>query len=337
MATILDTMFGSGGAAIFGLMFESEVVEPALDLLGEITESDVTESGFTFDWPAATGPVSGYDSSIDAGVTWLDMGMERTRTVINRAAATPHPVRARAHALDGTVSAALSKTITTLEAAVQTPDGVISAPTTGLYAARTYTWLLAEVARWIKRTNMTAEIPGFIMLAEAEINRKLGVGPREVDVELAMTPGSRYVRRPADMSYPIALWNGHTQPREELTPSLAATLPVDATTSGAPVYWAIDGYAIAFDKKADLAYPLTFRYMRDTTLSETNQTNELLVRSPDLYLYGALSQAAPYMRDDARIGLWKTEFQRILRQVHAEASRTKSRAPLRTEFPFGGG
>jgi hypothetical protein len=39
-------------------------------------------------------------------------------------------------------------------------------------------------------------------------------------------------------------------------------------------------------------------------LSDANTSNWLLERHPDVYLYGALLQAAPYLRDDERVALW---------------------------------
>lgn len=197
----------------------------------------------------------------------------------------------------------------------------------------TYATLQTTVIDWLHRDNLAAKVPDFIALAEAAINRKLNIAPKEVDVPLAMTPGSRYVTYPTSMSEPIALWDETSQPRSQMTPMLPETLPVNNSVSGRPKYWAIDGARLAFERPADSAYSLTFRYVQDTNLSNANPTNAVLTRAPDLYLYGALAQAAPYMRDDARIGFWKSEFARLLSEVHADASRAKAIAPLMTEVP----
>lgn len=197
----------------------------------------------------------------------------------------------------------------------------------------TYANLQAEIISWLHRTDLAAKVPGFILLAEAAINRKLNITPKEIEVPLTLAPGSRFVVRPSDMGQPIALWNEDTQPREKLTATLPDSMNVDAGRSGAPRYWAIDGANIALDQKADRSYPLTFRYVRDTALSDANPTTELLQRAPDVYLYGALAQAAPHMRDDARVGMWETKFQQLLKDVHAEYARSRAIAALRTEVP----
>lgn len=197
----------------------------------------------------------------------------------------------------------------------------------------TYANLQLEIISWLHRADLTAKVPGFIALAEAAINRKLNIVPKEIDVSLVTVVGSRYVAKSAGLSEPIAIWNEYTQPRDRLTAVPPEQMTVNTFVNGAPSYWAIDGSNIAFDKKADLAYPLTFRYVKDGALSDANPTSELLTRAPDLYLYGALSQAQKYMKDDKRAAVWVGEFKEILRAVHAEYSRTKSVAPLMTELP----
>jgi hypothetical protein len=39
-----------------------------------------------------------------------------------------------------------------------------------------------------------------------------------------------------------------------------------------------------------------------------NSTNWLLALAPDLYLYGALLESAPYIKEDARIQTWGLGF-----------------------------
>jgi hypothetical protein len=45
-------------------------------------------------------------------------------------------------------------------------------------------------------------------------------------------------------------------------------------------------------------------YGRIPPLTDAEPTNWLLRDSPDAYLYGALTHAAPYLEEDARVALW---------------------------------
>jgi hypothetical protein len=197
-----------------------------------------------------------------------------------------------------------------------------------------YAWLVTEFADWTHRSDLSAKLATFITMAEAKINRRLNIAPKEIEVSMVTVPGSRFVVHPTDMSEPIALWITNSEPRRPIDWLLPTTLPVNNDLQGEPWYVAVDGANLAFEREADQVYPLKFRYVQDTGLSATNTTNTLIARSPDLYLFGVLTMASKYMQDDARAPSWKAEFVRCLEEVAAEQSRSKSVAPLQTDVPI---
>lgn len=203
-------------------------------------------------------------------------------------------------------------------------------------ALANYVDLKLAVADWLHRKDLTARIPDFIAMAEASINRRLKISPAEVETPVFMTIGSRFIPLPGNFGTPICLWLESNMPREKLTPALPSELPVDGGQSGEPLYWAIDGTKIAFDQRADKAYPLTLRYVQKFSLSDANQTNWLMTEAPDAYLYGALKEAAPYMRDDARIGIWENKFEQVIQEVKHRQNDRKSIAGLMTDPGLGG-
>lgn len=200
-----------------------------------------------------------------------------------------------------------------------------------LSATWTYDTLQQKIASWLHRKDLASQIPDFIMLAELEINRRLKVRPMEIEARFPMTIASRYVELPDDYSTPIALWDETYQRRRELTALLPENLPV-TNTPGRPDYWAIDNGAIAFDIPADQAYPLTFRYMQKFALSDDNPTNTLLSTAPDVYLYGALLEAQPYLVNDARIPTWQAKYERVIKSINDNSNKSRAIAPLQTEI-----
>jgi hypothetical protein len=52
-----------------------------------------------------------------------------------------------------------------------------------------------------------------------------------------------------------------------------------------------------------------------TSLSDSVTTNWMLTANPDVYLYGALLEAQPYLQDDARIASWAQIFETVVNQV----------------------
>lgn len=199
-------------------------------------------------------------------------------------------------------------------------------------ALDTYAGLQAAIADYAHNDDIAERIPDFIRSAELAIHRRLRVFPKEVESSLTLASGARAVTLPAGFGSPIALWDVSGGQRCELFMMLPEALPVDAKNTGAPRFWAIDRTSIALDKASDKARQILLRYLQAAYLSDSVQTTPLFARAPDLYLYGALSFAAPYCRDNAQAATWRAEYLRILREVATEGARSKD-AELRTELP----
>lgn len=196
----------------------------------------------------------------------------------------------------------------------------------------TYAGLQTTVADWLHRSNLTAQVPDFINLAERVINRRLNIFPRELEFSLVAPTLTRFLPLPSDFGQPIALYLTDIDPREQLTYVLPQQLNVDESASLRPQYWAVDGANIAFPSQSDFAYTMTLRYQQNTYLSDSAPMHATFARYPDLYLYGALAQAAPYIRDDARWPSWDAKFKELLREAAQDATMTTAEAELRTEL-----
>ncbi len=57
------------------------------------------------------------------------------------------------------------------------------------------------------------------------------------------------------------------------------------------------------------------KFVGVTSLSGSNATNWMLTNNPDVYLYGALLEAQPYLMDDARIATWADIYATVVAQV----------------------
>lgn len=194
-------------------------------------------------------------------------------------------------------------------------------------ALTNYTDLQSSIASWLHRSDLTAIIPDFITLAESRINRTLRVNPKMIDTPLTATIGSRYIALPAGFIEAEGLWLEYYAPRRKL-PYVTPTELVVGTGNGNPSYWTIDGANIALDWAADIAYSFTLRNYQSFALSSGSPTNWLLTNHPDVYLYAALVESAPYIKDDARIELWKGLYSTAVVEVQDKESRTDSLSTL---------
>ena len=198
-------------------------------------------------------------------------------------------------------------------------------------ALSNYTDLKAAVAQWMRRSDLTAEIPDYITLAEKKIVKLLKIRGQETEVILTPNSGDSTVALPADYASPIALWNGQDDPRTKINQVLADALEYD-DTPGIPDYWAIDGADIRFDCRVDGAIPFAFRYVKTFELSNANPTNFILTEWPDVYLYGALTEGFLAVFDEQRAAVWQGKFQSAIEVARATGNDSKKNIALRTEM-----
>ena len=76
----------------------------------------------------------------------------------------------------------------------------------------------------------------------------------------------------------------------------------DAGSTGMPQSYYISGDTVTFYPTADSDYSVGYIYFQKIpALSDSNTTNWLLTFAPDVYLYGAVLEAAAYVKDAQRL------------------------------------
>ena len=58
-----------------------------------------------------------------------------------------------------------------------------------------------------------------------------------------------------------------------------------------------------------------------TALSDSNASNDILTNYPELYLYGALAESAPFIMQDERINTWGNLYKEALKNANETSSR----------------
>jgi hypothetical protein len=193
-------------------------------------------------------------------------------------------------------------------------------------ALSTYAELKTSIGDWLNRSDLTNAIPDFISLAEAQVERTLRT--RQMIVRANASFDAQYGAVPADFLETKSLKLTSTNPQTPLE-----FLSIDAldnkaseyTGSGKPRFFGVVGGQFRLVPVPDATYTteLTY-YAKLTKLSNTVATNWLLTSSPDIYLYGALLQAAPYLQDDARITVWSSLYDRAMSELQTADDRGAS-------------
>lgn len=206
-------------------------------------------------------------------------------------------------------------------------------------ALANYTDLQAAVADWLNRADLTSRIPDFIALAEAQMNRKLrtrqmiAVADSTLDAgRIALPTDYAALKQVTLLTNPVSTLS-YAEPEH-----LQRTRRTQPT--GIPRFYTIVGSSLMVAPTPDTSYPVEIIYWQKVpALSGGAPTNWVLTAHPDLYLYGALLQAAPYLRDDDRVITWSAAVESIHNDIKVENEQaTQSGSPLSMKFrPYGFG
>jgi hypothetical protein len=189
----------------------------------------------------------------------------------------------------------------------------------------TYAELQTSIANWLNREDLTSQIPDFITLAEARFNRELRVNAMvQRDTTIATTA---YVELPDDWLQHISVMI--TDPTNSY--SALTYIPVeeyydlrnDGMTGQTRYYTIIDdNIALLPEPSGNITLEIVY-YGKVPALSESNTSNWLLTRSPDLYLHASLIQAEAYLQNDERIPLWAASVEKTIADMTLESERAK--------------
>jgi hypothetical protein len=191
-------------------------------------------------------------------------------------------------------------------------------------ALSTYSELKTSIADWLNRSDLTSAIADFITLTEAEFNRTVRV--RQMITRANATIDSEYTQLPSDfleMENLVLLLTTPTK-LEYLSDEQADDYFTRYfSAAGTPRYYTIvgDTFKVVPSPGTDTTQAQMTYYSKIAALSDTNTSNWLLTKHPDLYLYGALLQSAPYLQDDNRIVVWNSAYERGITSMKLEQER----------------
>jgi hypothetical protein len=188
----------------------------------------------------------------------------------------------------------------------------------------TYTELQAALQSWLwDRADVAAQIPTFIQLAEAEMNRRLTT--RLKVTQDLITLDDELIDQPAGFAGVLSFKlidapytelkfttpDGLTQ----LTNRLATS---DGEHTAAPTHYAIVGDLFQVMPPPDGTYRAVITYrVRIPPLSASNASNWILENHPDAYLYGALLHAESWLRHFELVPTYREAFAQVLADIQA--------------------
>ena len=192
-------------------------------------------------------------------------------------------------------------------------------------AIGTYAELQTAVANWLDRDDLGDRIPEFIALGEARMNRLLRLRMME----------SKYTASTVAAQRNYALPTGYVQMRN-FQINLTPIRPIQYVTpevydriwggssSGTPEVYTIIANELQLGPRPDsiMTMEMLF-YKKVTALSGSNTTEQMLTENPDIYLYGALMEAEPFIMNDERVGLWAQGFAQAVQALQEQDNKDR--------------
>ena len=192
-------------------------------------------------------------------------------------------------------------------------------------AISTYSELQTAVANWLDRDDLTDRIPEFIALAEARFNRVLRLRSMEAKYTADTVAGQRNLALPTSYIQ-MRNFQVNTSPLTTLsyvTPEIYDRL-WGGSTSGTPKFYTILANEVSFGPipGSVMEVEMLF-YKKFDNLSGVTTTNSLLTDSPDLYLYGAMLEAEPFIMNDERVPLWAAALERAVSDMQEQDNKDR--------------
>lgn len=173
-----------------------------------------------------------------------------------------------------------------------------------------YASLQTAIAEELNRADLAAKIPLFIQLFEKAYNKdprgriqdSVVISTADIALDLSPVPADyiqmQNLRIPASTCNPEGL--------QLLTSQQVGWFRFQYITPGEPLYYAIIGGKLRLLPIPDQSYTFEMEYYAKLPALDgvTNTTNWLLNDHPDIYFYGALLHAEPFLKNDERIATW---------------------------------
>ena len=178
----------------------------------------------------------------------------------------------------------------------------------------TFDELKAAVADWLDREDLSGRTGDFIALAEARLNRLMGFSALTARVELEAGAGQAELAAPADL-------------RDALSLVRAGDGDGDGATQG----FRAEAGRLVLTPPPETPVRLVLTYRARPRLSEAAPANPVLAEHPDLYLFGALAEAAPFLRDGEMLAVFAARFDAALTEARMREARIAAPAPPRVD------
>lgn len=202
---------------------------------------------------------------------------------------------------------------------------IVSVNTPGI---KTYGELKSDVANWLARDDLDTEIKRFIRFAESDVCKDLFVRGQEKTVTYSVTTGLETL--PSDFRGARRLFvdvTGDNRELDYLAPEVFRRSRV-ATMAGTPSAYTVEANSLILAPApgADAPVSVNMLYLGNySTMVDDSDSNSLLEKHYDLFLYCALYHGFGFLRDNEEALKWKNLYDEYVVKINRNANRERFR------------
>ncbi len=190
-----------------------------------------------------------------------------------------------------------------------------------------YDTLLTAAAEYIARSDLDEYFANFVQLTEKRFNSALKAPGMEQIASINLDSASKSAPVPAEyVEWISAEWTGTgTGARSRFLRFVEPNSPEFTyrhRPNGSPQYYTVLAGAVRIRPYVAGSISLAF-YRQIPGLSASAQTNWLILKAPQLYLYGVLAEAYTFQKDEANAAKWRADADERLKLFIAESNQGK--------------
>ena len=163
----------------------------------------------------------------------------------------------------------------------------------------------AEVGDWLARSDLVAVIPSFIKLAEAKFYRRLRL--RALETRLTLPAVDGVVTMPPEFLKVITILFGECK--------LNYVTRYTKSNSLSDTQYSTEGFDLLVGPNVDEVEVVFYQRLPALIATPPDDTNWVLENAYDVYLYGVLLEATPYLQDDSRLAIWAGLYDTAIKEL----------------------
>ncbi|MCK5132060.1 MAG: hypothetical protein KAR40_07920 [Candidatus Sabulitectum sp.] len=189
-----------------------------------------------------------------------------------------------------------------------------------------YGTLKDELAKYVHRTDLTSDWPMFIQLGQSRINSDLDDYAMETRASYTIPAGQRYTTLPADMrklmNVQVAVGGG----RKAILPLSQEQMDTiwSFVDTGTPENYSLTGDQMEVQPTPgeDTEMEIFYQY-RLTSFVDDTDTNDILDKFPNIYVYSALIEWAIWAQADERVPVFQKAYAAEVGRINEEAEERR--------------